>query len=492
MKRTLILVNLILFAFIAESQYITPGTGVKWTFDDLVQNSAGTVTFDDGYYFLWDDITVSENDTLNVVSDGVVKISSGKLITVAGTLLVDPPVNFTFTAVDTTQNYLGFRFEESGNSHLNKCTIEFGGGIKLINSDLILEACIIRKNNKSNSTGAIDIFQSNPTIKNCEISINAGPAIMSAANSGSSPVIMENIIYHNNTANENMPQINMGTTSETAELQIIDNTIDGSYDNAGGIAVSTLAGGNVICKIQGNIITNNRYGIAVYGNNINSEIIDNVISDNNIQNDPMLGGSGINFWGDTTNVSLVSGNEITGNLWGVTIQNKARPNLGQLGEDTVNIGKNLIYNNGNNGTVYALYNNTPGDIYAENNYWGTFNLDSVEMYIFHQPDDPSLGFVDYLPIKDYLTGIDVGKSDLKLIDAFYPNPVSTAGTIVFSKISKKKLKKITVYNTSGNILFSIETLKGKYKLNTRNLRAGLYLIKIESGGVSGFYKFIKK
>jgi parallel beta-helix repeat protein len=264
------------------------------------------------------------------------------------------------------------------------------------------------------------------------------------------------------------------------------------YDNAGGIAVSTLAGGNVICKIQGNIITNNRYGIAVYGNNINSEIIDNVISDNNIQNDPMLGGSGINFWGDTTNVSLVSGNEITGNLWGVTIQNKARPNLGQLGEDTVNIGKNLIYNNGNNGTVYALYNNTPGDIYAENNYWGTFNLDSVEMYIFHQPDDPSLGFVDYLPIKDYLTGIDVGKSDLKLIDAFYPNPVSTAGTIVFSKISKKKLKKITVYNTSGNILFSIETLKGKYKLNTRNLRAGLYLIKIESGGVSGFYKFIKK
>jgi parallel beta-helix repeat protein len=492
MKRTITSAFFVLFSLIVFGQYVTPGTGVSWSLDDLVQNSSGVVTFEDDAYYLWEDIIVSENDTVKILIDGILRISTEKLVTVAGTLLVDPPGNFTFTAVDTTQNFLGFRFEDSDNSYLRKCTVEFGGGIKLINSDLTIEDCIIRKNNKSNSSGAIDIFQSNPTIKNCEISINAGPAIMSAANSGSSPTVTGNIVYHNNTANENMPQLNFGTTSESAELQIIDNVIEGFYDNVGGIAVSTLAGGSVLCKIQGNIISNSRYGIAVYGNNISSEIRDNIISDNNIQNDPMLGGSGINFWGDTTNISLVTGNEISGNLWGVTIQNKARPNLGQLGEDTVNIGKNLIYNNGNNGTVYALYNNTPGDIYAENNYWGTFNLDSVEMYIFHQPDDPSLGFVDYLPIKDYLTGIDVGKSDLKLIDAFYPNPVSTAGTIVFSKISKKKLKKITVYNTSGNILFSIETLKGKYKLNTRNLRAGLYLIKIESGGVSGFYKFIKK
>jgi len=494
MKRTFTSVFFILFALIAVSQYVTPGTGISWSLDDLVQNSSGVVTLENDTYYLWDDITVSENDTVIILTDGIMKISDGKIVTIAGILLVDPPLNFTFTANDTTQNFLGFRFEESSDSYLSRCKIEFGGGIKLITSDLTVEDCIIRKNDKSNSTGAIDVFQSNPLIKNCEIYENEGPAIMSAANSGSSPIVMGNMIYHNNTENENMPQLNFGTTSESAELQIIDNTIEGLYDNVGGIAVSTLAGGNVICKIQGNTITNNRYGIAVYGNNINSEITGNVISDNNIQNDPMLGGSGINFWGDTTNISVVSENEISGNLWGVTIQNKARPNLGQLGEDTVNVGNNLIYNNGNEGTVYALYNNTPEDIYAENNFWGTYNTDTVEMYIFHQPDEPSLGFVDYLPIKDYLTGETESFStrDFNLIKSFYPNPAAFEGTMVFSKKVSGKIKEIEVFNSSGRRLLNFKTEKERYRINTSELPDGLYLIKVMAGRTVGFYKFIKQ
>jgi parallel beta-helix repeat protein len=317
---------------------------------------------------------------------------------------------------------------------------------------------------------------------------------MSAANSGSSPTVTGNIVYHNNTANENMPQLNFGTTSESAELQIIDNVIEGFYDNVGGIAVSTLAGGSVLCKIQGNIISNSRYGIAVYGNNISSEIRDNIISDNNIQNDPMLGGSGINFWGDTTNISLVTGNEISGNLWGVTIQNKARPNLGQLGEDTVNIGNNLIYDNGNEGIIYALYNNTPEDIFAENNYWGTFDLDTVEIYIFHQPDDQSLGFVDYLPIKDYLTGEKESfvSRGFELIESFYPNPAGFKGTIVFAPKVSGKIKEIEVFNSSGKRIYYLKTEKERYRINTSELPGGLYLIKVKVGRTVDFYKFLKQ
>ncbi len=192
MKRTFTSVFFILFALIAVSQYVTPGTGISWSLDDLVQNSSGVVTLENDTYYLWDDITVSENDTVIILTDGIMKISDGKIVTIAGILLVDPPLNFTFTANDTTQNFLGFRFEESSDSYLSRCKIEFGGGIKLIGSDLTIEDCIITKNDKSNSTGAIDVFQSNPLIKNCEIYENAGPAIMSAANSGSSPTVSGN------------------------------------------------------------------------------------------------------------------------------------------------------------------------------------------------------------------------------------------------------------------------------------------------------------
>jgi len=45
-----------------------------------------------------------------------------------------------------------------------------------------------------------------------------------------------------------------------------------------------------------------------------------------------------------------------------------------------------------------MYNNTAQNQIAQNNYWGYNDVDSVEMVIVHQPDDPALGFVDYLPI----------------------------------------------------------------------------------------------
>ncbi|MEZ4824517.1 MAG: dockerin type I domain-containing protein [Ignavibacteria bacterium] len=66
--------------------------------------------------------------------------------------------------------------------------------------------------------------------------------------------------------------------------------------------------------------------------------------------------------------------------------------------DTTDVGLNQIYNNGNTGQIYDLYNNTPDSLKAENNYWGTSIQDSVEAHIYHKPDDPSLGNVDYLPL----------------------------------------------------------------------------------------------
>ena len=405
--KNLILALIIAFTAIGlKAQYTTPGTGVTWDMNDLVTNSGGAaINYEDGY-LIESDINISLNDTIRLLSNEVIYFSEATLIKVIGVFQADPPDQIVFTAKDTLVNYKGFRFEDSDVSYLKHCIVEFGGGIDILDSDLLIENCLIWKNDKSNSTGAIDLFHSSPIIQYCDIRLNKGPAVLSGATSECSPFISGNTIYRNNTENTNMPQINLGTSDANSEIYIHDNNIEGFYDQVGGIAITTLAGGNLEAVIEGNLIINNRYGITAYGGNINSVISNNYIQDNNIQGDPMLGGSGINYFGDLTNQSLVSENTISGNLWGITIQNQAVPNLGQVDADTVNIGENYFYNNGNGGELYALYNNTPNDLFAQNNFWGSMNVDSVEAVIFHQPDDATLGLVNYLPLMDTTTTSD--------------------------------------------------------------------------------------
>lgn len=474
------------------SQYSTPGTGVTWNLIDLVDNSGGVITNDEGIFYINNDLTISETDTIRIISDETIKIEFEKLIIVLGVFQVQPPQEVYITAIDTTQNFRGFKFDESGASILKNCIIEFGGGIDLVYSDMLIEDCVLRKNDKSNSTGVIDLFHSSPEILNCDIYLNQGPAILSSATSESSPLISGNYIYHNNTTNQNMPQINLGTSDLEMGIQIINNYIEGNYNMVGGIAVTTLAGGNIECLIKGNTIINNRYGITVYGYNITSVIDSNLIQDNNIQNLPMQGGSGINLWGDVSNNSIISRNTIIGNLWGITNTGNALPNLGQVDPFTVNIGENYIYNNGNDGEIYDLYNNTPNDIFAENNYWGTYDLDSIEMHIFHKPDDASLGFVDYLPIKDTLTGYGEISNPNNTGFYIYPNPARDKIFLeFFSETDENQKHLIQIYNLSGQEVLSFNK-DSKYKsLDISGLEKSTYIMRVTAGNSVYFGKFIK-
>ena len=472
-------------------QYVTPGTGVVWDLDDLVNNSSGVVIIDGGIYYINNDLTISETDTIRILTDEIIKVEFEKLITVLGVFKAQAPQELFITAIDTMQNFMGFKFDASDASILKNCIIEFGGGIDLSYSNMLIENCIIRKNDKSNSTGAIDLFHSSPEILNCEIMLNHGPAVLSSATAESSPLIAGNYIYHNNTTNQNMPQINLGTSNLEIEIRIIENYIEGNFSMVGGIAITTLAGGNIECLIQGNTIINNRYGITVYGYNITSVIDSNLIQDNNIQNIPMQGGSGINLWGDVSNNSMISRNTITGNLWGITNTGNALPNIGQVDPDTINAGKNFIYNNGNGGVIYDLYNNTPNDIYAENNHWGTYNLDTIEMNIFHEPDDASLGFVDYLPIKDYVTGYDNFRNPNQPIFNIYPNPVGEKMFLNFSKEINNEPLLIQIYNLSGQIIMTFNSYSKYNGFNVSELKSGTYMLKVSMGSFIGLSKFIK-
>jgi len=482
-KSTLFVILMCVFSAI-NAQYSTPGMGVNWTMDDLVANSNGVIILngDDDYEIL-EDLNILTLDTISFYTETMVICHPEVLITFNGILFTELSLQdvVSFKGQGPGNNYFtGFRFENSTGSFLEKVHFNNAGGIKLVESYVEFLNCMFNDFNQDYCTGTIDLYHSHPTITYCEFMENAGPAVLSGANANSSPQITDCYLFGNVSSNTNMPQINLGT-SGTDSIRIVGCDIIGNagYEQVGGIAITTLAGGELKCRIEGNGIIQNRYGITQYGNGIGSIIRNNVIEDNDTQGDPMLGGSGINFFGNESNQSIVSGNKITGNLWGITIQGTAAPNFGEL-ENDVNLGLNQFFDNGNEGEIYDFYNNTPNDIMAENNYWGTMDPEVVESHIFHQPDDPSLGFVDYLPLFDIYTGLDdKNNSSPKLITRLFPNPANEFLNIELRDANSSC--NVQLSDVSGKVVFSREYADGKITIPVNDFEDGIYLLRVSRG-----------
>ena len=172
----------------------------------------------------------------------------------------------------------------------------------------------------------------------------------------------------------------------------------------GGICVSNMLGlaGTNNVEIIGNEVSDNRYGIALYGQ-MNAVVNDNVLMNNNYESKPMNGGSGVSIYGMGVQNVYMSGNHIEGHFWGITnIKYTADPflNLGNLTEgDNYNPGGNVFVNNGNGGVLYDLYNNSTADVMAQGNTWNVAVQDeaSIEEVIFHKVDNNALGLVTFMP-----------------------------------------------------------------------------------------------
>jgi hypothetical protein len=392
------------------NRYETPGTGVHYTLDSLVNNSGGVVTFSGGIYLVNDTVYVNKNDTLSINTDATVKYAANTYLKVRenAVLLINPPANVTFTAQDLTTGYLGMRLDTSNASVIRKLTFEYAVSMRISDCAPLLDSCILQYNNNLVSTsfgdGAISVFRASPVIRNCKFLYNKRAGIQGGANINNAPKIYNSLFEANNTTNTNRPQINLGATSTTGSdtCKIIGNTIIGGYTMSGGIGFSPI--GNVYAIVSNNVIRRNRYGITYNGgSNIYSVTSYNIIDTNNIQNDPSLGGSGIAFTGaagGTPQNSIVTGNIFRANLWGITIQQRSKPNLGNLSNsDTTDDGKNQFINNTNASTPgIDLYNNSIDNIDAENNYWNTDDPSVAETRIFHQVDNATLGLVDFSPL----------------------------------------------------------------------------------------------
>ncbi len=500
MKKFTISVLMIVSLFIyniSRSNYSTPGTGRNWTLDSLIAFSSGAVVDSLGFILIKDNITISQSDTLKILNNRTIKVGSSFLIYITGVLKINPPDSVKMTAIDTSFKYFGIKLDSlSDVSVLKKLIFEYGNAISLLDCDMSIDSCTIRNNPyiSGQRRGAIYLFRSNPVISHCKIYRNGNAAIQSGANIASSPTIIDNLIYENDVENGNYPQINLGAAGNSPVI-IRNNIIRGLYPMSGGI--SFLPAGSVpLVIIENNIIKKNRYGIAMQGSNINAYINNNIIDSNNIQGLPLLGGSGINFIGGATNVAIVTRNTIRWNLWGITIQTNARPDIGNIyNSDTSDNGFNKIYYNSHNDTTFDLYNNTPDSIKAQNNYWGTINPDTVASHIFGHHNNPALGVVDYLPIWT-LTSINNNYEfikDFRLFEA-YPNPFNPVTNIKF-QIPANEFVKLEVYDISGKIvdvLINGNLNAGIYeaKWNAENFSSGIYFYRLSSKNYSDTKKII--
>jgi hypothetical protein len=401
-----IITGFLLLSSSAYANYTTPGTGGKYSLDDLVTNSGGDVIYSDAYY-VNDTIIISTTDTLLINSDAVVKFAGGTFFDVNGTIIVNPPTGVLFTAQNNATGYLGMRLNASIASSLKKLTFQYAVSLRLSDCSIPIDSCTFQFNNNNASTtfgnGAIALFRASPMITNCKFLNNQRAAIQGGANISNAPRIINCLFMDNNTTNQNVPQINLGATG-TDTAKILNNQILRASNRSGGIGF--LPVGDLHAVISGNVIKNNRYGITLNGgSNINALISYNVIDSNNTEGNPISGGSGISFSGGTATShqnSIVTGNYIRWNLWGVTISptssgGGAMPNLGNLGNaDTTDDGKNFIYGNTNSTTPdIDFYNNNVDDIMAQGNYWGSNDPAFIEARIFHDPDNSALGLVNY-------------------------------------------------------------------------------------------------
>lgn len=494
----------LLFCFNTFANYTTPGSGKSWTLDSLVANSGGEVTFSSGTYFFTDTLIISASDTLKININTTVKLSPVIVFNILGTLLINPPDSVKITSLDTNQKFYEMRLDSTSDaSILKKMIFEYSfNGMRLLDSNPLIDSCTIRYNcggNTSTTVPAINLFRANPVISNCKIYRNYKVAIGGGANIANAPQILNNLIYENNVANGNVPQINLGQSGSDTTL-IIGNTIRGLFTNSGGIA--TLSIGTLTIRIENNIIKFNRYGIAIANANTNAVIKRNIIDSNNIQGNPSLGGSGINFNGTSSIIAAVSHNKIRGNLWGITIQGSAKPNIGDISNpDTNFIGLNTLMNNGNNGSYFELFNNTPDSIKAENNFWGTGNPDSIEARIFHKPDSSALGFVDYMPVWTPISVVNISSAvpgNFKLYDA-YPNPFNPVTKLKFDigrqSISNTSPVSLIVYNILGQqvkTIINMNLLPGTYEadFNAEELTSGIYFYVLKSGSFISAKKMI--
>lgn len=490
------------------AQYTTPGTGIVWNLDSLVNYSSGVVVGSFPNYQINNYVIVAANDQLNVLAGSNVTFTAATAgIEVNGIFnAIGTPndsIVFTSSVEDSTGYYVGFRFNANPNSNLSQ--IKYA---KIYFADYGLR-CIDASPTLSNSSlykcgRGVQLSSSNAVIKDNVIERSYEYGITMTL--GSSPLIEGNHLIKNNTrATSAMNQISIGLQGNNSPI-IRNNIIEGGESiPTGGISLwvsGSTAFSNAI--IEGNQIFNNSFGITLYSTSngvINAIVRDNIIYNNKINPNTLVSGSGININGSPANQPIIKRNVIYGNWWGITIQNGStvqvgpQPNIGNIeNADTSDDGMNIIFGNVQGSNVYDLYNNCTNDIYAQNNDWGVYDSLSIEGHIFHKADNPLHGLVRFIP---FSLQIPV---ELKSFTASVNGNSVKLNWSTATETNNRGFEIERCQRSNANIQMDwekIEFIKGKgttteaqsYSFIDNNLNAGKYSYRLKQIDFSGKFEY---
>lgn len=480
MKNRIILLTFLLgFIPMLNAQWTSPGNGSTFDLDALVENSDGCVvrigklpySMDRPVYRFVSDVIIAPTDRLVFPTNNFIEFDDVTL-TIQGALTIEGTFSGYSSFVDKSHENPDaqpcIRFEDATDASIIKaCVFLAFSGIKIINSEVTFDDCVISYFDTELQSSAVNYMNCDPVFTACHFYNNEGPAIGSAVNVFGSPQILNCYFDHNVTNNSNQPQINLGPGSNDT-IRIVGCTIQGGGNNmVGGIAIADLMGtGDTKILLKDNIIKNNRYGYNQQGYHLTSTIVGNQFIDNYHEDNPMNGGSGISIYGmDENNKAYIRNNVITNNHWGITVINAADVDLGTEDDWGHNVihGNGHVYNYGASYGIFDLYNNSAYDITAVGNYWGTIDEQEIEEHITHQFDDPSLGLVNYIP---FSTEDAIEEAENTAFDV-WPNPAQGRFTV-------NGQGSMTITNTLGQTIITKE-IDGEESIA---LPRGLYVVKI--------------
>ena len=430
MKKLITSLLLTVLCTTAFAQFTTAGNGTTYNIHTLAGiDGTGIVACEVSEnvpptYQLTQSITIANGDKF--VMDNGIDLFFNKDVT----LTIEGEADFNLTngssfdsATDDEEPLnAAVRIAGTTTTQFNKCTF-YEVGLQLMSEGAThVNRCSFYCHDGSSAAALYFISAgAASTIENCYFEWCAKAAIGSAANA-SQPLTIKNCTFEmNSAANNNVPQINITAANP---LTIEGCVINGNSVNnmVGGIGISNFMSYDADITVSNCEIRNNRYGIGLVGPAASIRIKDCTLVNNCYETNPMNGGSGISLYDPYQQTkAVISGNHIEGSLWGVTIIGCKDVNLGCLEEgENYNPGGNVFIDNGNNGELYDLYNNSTLTGYAQNNTWNVSEQteEQIESVIFHKHDNASLGEVIFMPAAN-TTGIDFVQRSTNNVQRIY-------------------------------------------------------------------------
>ena len=409
MKKTflLALAMLSLVCNLQANDYSTPGDGKAYSFETLAGIAESGVSITDGAYVVNGTVTIALGDEFVIDNGATVLFADAAELVIKGKADLRAATPTLLGRLGESTSCYGLNIQSEEVTEVSNLTFEYVGLRGGTTAGMNVSDCKFLNHNGT-ASGALFLGGNGASFKveNCEFENCQKAAIGGAANFFC-PLLVENCTFKmNSQANGNVPQLNL-TASEDITIRNCVVEGDSTLTMVGGIGIANWFGseGMNVC-IEGCEITNNRYGITTMGI-MDVVIKNNVISNNKFEVNPNNGGSGISLYDPYyKQKAVIYGNIIEKSLWGITVIGCGDVNLGKTEVDAdasdYNPGGNVFRDNGNNGVLYDIYNNSMNTVYAQGNIWNVSIQDAehIETVIYHKIDDPSLGEVIFMPAGD--------------------------------------------------------------------------------------------